>query len=257
MSQIVKTGVISGSRTLSVFSSQSATARQEPAPPVTPSSPSAEQRLQAELQHKQQELEKITALLQEQMQKSAELEQDNKTLTEGYKQLEQERDSQWQALRLKAELQHEQALEKQKADWQTTADQALKSQLTLLETVAAEQWQSLQSVALDVAFTALCRLVGKHYGEQPFVRALLEQAVADLKGQTHLTLRMRPDDCQTLSACEDNIKTALGCQHITWQPDTSLQNGGVVIVTERGEWDARLDSQIEQIRQLLAGYAHG
>jgi flagellar assembly protein FliH len=69
-----------------------------------------------------------------------------------------------------------------------------------------------------------------------------------------VTLRVHPEDLRLLEGARERL-TAEGISGtpIDFKADSTIGRGGCLIDTESGLLDARLDSQLERLRTLLAG----
>jgi len=149
------------------------------------------------------------------------------------------------------------------ADAKHTADEMLKQQrqsiedrvATLLSAMEQQHrlaLSNLQADAGEIAFAAVCRLVGNSIAAQPFVMGLIEQACAQLRGDEVATVRLHPRDIELLGERVRNGKLRIRCFVLDVTPDESLTLGGCVLDASTGQYDASLDGQLGRLHQLLA-----
>lgn len=133
---------------------------------------------------------------------------------------------------LRAELQQERARLVEYIEAVTTERQALVAQA--------------EPVALEIAFTAVAKLLGQRAVERSVVQDLAAQAVAEHKLSMPLRIRVSPSDYEQLHALPEEGELA---HH--FRPDEHVQAGGCIIEMGHGRIDASLDVQLTTIKDLL------
>ncbi len=122
----------------------------------------------------------------------------------------------------------------------------LAGTLNGLEAALAARLETLETDAIELAFEAVCRLMGESRGDRAAVSGLVLQAMGQLRAGTLLRVRLHPDDLDALEG------DALIARHpaVQWQADTKVALGGCMLDTESGTLDARLDRQLKQLRNV-------
>lgn len=123
--------------------------------------------------------------------------------------------------------------------------------ISALERNHAAGWERLQAAAGEIAFTAVCRLVGRKAASEQFVLGLIEQACVPLRMETSAAIRMHPRDLQLLRDLlhEGELRVrGLGLKVIA---DESLQIGGCVIESATGEYDGGLEQQLRRLHAIV------
>ncbi|MEK0316042.1 FliH/SctL family protein [Cohnella sp. 56] len=81
---------------------------------------------------------------------------------------------------------------------------------------------------------------------------LMKQALARRKEQGAITLCVAPEQFEFVEAARDELSLAVDAQaELQIVPDPSVQDGGCVIRSAYGSIDARIDTQLESIREEL------
>lgn len=136
---------------------------------------------------------------------------------------------------------------------ESEAQAAVRQQLERLRAVMsgiAPQIQQLLSNAEDdllaLSHEALCRVLG----QQAAVPEVLRGMVRDLLGQARLHGEVRahvhPDDFVAVSG-----RALVIAEDWIWVADPQVQMGGVHLQSAEGSLDARLETQLESLRQRL------
>lgn len=119
-----------------------------------------------------------------------------------------------------------------------------------LQRTQEELWHTVHDRALEVAYAAVCQLLGQDSMQPEIVQALVTQAVAQCREQQGLTVRLHPRDLELLQACAPSPVLA----GMALQADATLTCGGCMIDGLYGSLDARLERQLERLRAVLLGF---
>lgn len=133
----------------------------------------------------------------------------------------------------------------------------LDSLLTSIDRAAPAQFSALETQVLELAFAALCRILGPQVSEESgnekaranLLAALIQQGMAQLRGQALFKVRLHPADQQALG--NDVSVQSLLQRHgtVTLQADASLAPLSPRLHTELGQLDIGLLTQLDRLRQ--------
>lgn len=144
-------------------------------------------------------------------------------------------------------------LEAGAAQAQQVAEDLVQAQVARLQAAAAtlQQAQStlgpaLREDAVELAFAVVCRLLGEQAASRAGIGAMLQVQLAALRERRDLTVRLHPADCALMAAAELE-----GGAPLRYVPDAGVELGGCLIDSPAGTLDARLEYQLEQLRQAL------
>jgi flagellar assembly protein FliH len=133
------------------------------------------------------------------------------------------------------------------------AQEAVRGQVERLNGVVQALQQSKRSVLeenqdmlAEIAFAAVCRVLGAHAASRDGVRAMIDSLVDHEQAQHKMTVRLHPHDLALLSASADRIDPRL-----SFQADAGIELGGCIIDSPRGTLDARLELQLAHLRDAL------
>ena len=105
---------------------------------------------------------------------------------------------------------------------------------------------------VELAFHIARRLVGKAIEMQPeIVRDIVGEALVNARGHDQIVVLIHPDDHDRVEAARDEYVRALEGVPVYFEADPSLERGGCVIETESGRIDARLETQLQVLREAL------
>jgi len=127
----------------------------------------------------------------------------------------------------------------------------VQSTLDGMDAVLLARLDSLELDAVELAFTAVCRMVGQAAVPRDAVAALVQEAIGRLRGSPLLRVRLHPDDLTALEGSEILARHP----RVDWRGDTAVTAGGCLLDTEHGTLDARLDRQLARLRDLWVAAA--
>ncbi|MES2090764.1 MAG: FliH/SctL family protein [Pseudomonadota bacterium] len=176
--------------------------------------------------------------------------------------LEKEFQAKFDAEREKAyEQGYKEGLEGGHQEGVSSGAEGFKKQTQLLEQVIAKVEESLdiwlgrcQEVATELAFESLTRVLGEQVLAPQVIAGMVQQVMAPLRESDVLTIRLHPSECAALrmalrQCAVGGLVPARVLDKL--QDDATLQSGGCVIETPRGEYRAPLDIQLNRLRQLM------
>jgi flagellar assembly protein FliH len=127
---------------------------------------------------------------------------------------------------------------------QAQAATRLQTLLDELEGGMTAYLADAEGMAVQLAFEAICRLLGEAYATPAGVRAHVAQALAGQRRHGSLRVRLHPHDLALLAPAEGGV--------LAWQVDPSLTMGGCIVEGAAGEIEARLEAQLAWIKEALA-----
>jgi flagellar assembly protein FliH len=177
-------------------------------------------------------------------------------VAEARRELEQEREAMRRtmaveharALELAAERGYQEGLQRGAADGR----QALDEEVARLRTVLGELQQlrgqvldAAEDTMVELAFASLCRLAGTEATSRDVVVHAVRQASAELRAGDELTVLVHPDD---LAQVVSQLERPRGVNLVA---SPAVGMGGCMIDGATGTLDARLETQLEQLRLAL------
>ena len=146
------------------------------------------------------------------------------------------------------------AVRKLQAQWVQDAQAAFKERADRLESLI--QGLSAQSARLAeeaeddlvaMSFEIVCRILGARATTPIAVRGMVEHLLAQ-RSQVGLVVHLHPEDFEQLRSEEGGLSQASGW---SWVSDAKIKLGGVMLRSAQGTLDARLEVQLEALRQTL------
>lgn len=133
------------------------------------------------------------------------------------------------------------------------------SKLELLSTLAEEMETSRMNILeqaedmlVEVAYTAVCRIVGNTAASHAGLLEIVRGIARDGKAASKLCIRLHPQDLRMLQE-DDEVLDA----RITLQADSAVELGGCMVDSDKGTLDARLETQLRRLGDTLLAVRRG
>jgi flagellar biosynthesis/type III secretory pathway protein FliH len=104
---------------------------------------------------------------------------------------------------------------------------------------------------VDIAFAALARLIGDRTGEEGFTRALVAHALSTVRGARKVAVHVSQQDFKVMGRLGEELGADGRFSEIEFVPDPRVTVGGCMIETDTGVWDARLETQLQRLRDAI------
>ncbi len=109
----------------------------------------------------------------------------------------------------------------------------------------------IEDIALDVAWEAVCKILGGAVATRQGIRALVEQSANRVRSEEKMTVRLCPADLRILKAGKDPSEAEDEPRRMEFLADASIEMGGCIIETSAGRIDATLETQLSRLHQAL------
>jgi flagellar assembly protein FliH len=104
---------------------------------------------------------------------------------------------------------------------------------------------------LALCFETICRVLGERAVQPDMVRAQLALAADALRNRELVAVHLHPDDLAALQRDGGAMPAGLGGGEIQWIPSADVALGGCLLQSAEGGLDARLETQLQALRELL------
>ena len=164
------------------------------------------------------------------------------------------------AAAMQAEAEHrgyESGLERGLAEARVRVEQALEA-VAAAERSMAEMHDryvaDAEAAAVDLAFQIAEKVIGATVAsDREAVLSIVSGALLRTTDRDHLVLEVNPGDFELVRDSAAELAARLGgINRMEVVSERRVEAGGCVVRTEAGEIDARVSSQLERVRQLLA-----
>lgn len=135
-------------------------------------------------------------------------------------------------------------------------EEMLQTMRGLIEMARAERYKIIESaepeiVRLSVAIAE--RILGQHIALEPqTVLDMARSAITRLVNRESVTVRVNPADIETMREHRDQLMSMNDIDNLRIIEDQRVDRGGVLLETEAGTIDAKVSTQLREVRRLLA-----
>ena len=137
-----------------------------------------------------------------------------------------------------------------RAEW---ADRV--AQLDALLGAAHEQFAAgvagSEDLLVELAFEAVVKIIGHAAPTREGVQGIVREALKGLREREQLVIRLAPADVETIRSLRAEMTRLAGSKGLEIVADERIELGGCLIETAGGGLDARLETQMRRLHDLL------
>lgn len=108
-----------------------------------------------------------------------------------------------------------------------------------------------QEDMLALCFEVVCRVLGESALRPEVIRAQLARAIEALRGKPLVAVHLHPGDLAALDEALGSAASRPGGAEVQWIASSEVALGGCVLQTAEGGLDARIETQLQMLRDLL------
>jgi flagellar assembly protein FliH len=114
-----------------------------------------------------------------------------------------------------------------------------------------------EKLVLETAFAISEKIIKAEVSRKPIIAEVLQDSLKRVIGANDVIVRINPADYDNLFYNENNINLDDSFAKIRFEKDERIDTGGCLVETEIGNVDARVSTQLAEMKKLLeAGLAH-
>lgn len=142
-----------------------------------------------------------------------------------------------------------------RAGAQAEMDEMLSTMRGLVEMARAERHKIIETADSEIVRLATAiaeRILHQHIAIEPnAVIDMTRAAITRLVNRETVTVRVNPADIETMRENREALMSMNDIEHLRVIEDQRVDRGGVVIETEAGAIDAKVSTQLREVRRLL------
>lgn len=141
--------------------------------------------------------------------------------------------------------------------WQAKLSEASEV-LKLAYTTREQIIQEAEPFLVELSCAIAEKIIGQQLTEAPSIALdLIRKALSRRREQGVITLCVAPSQLAFVQAAREELHTAIDSQaELQILPDSTIKDNGCVIRSAFGSIDARIDTQLSEIKRELTGIAH-
>lgn len=114
-----------------------------------------------------------------------------------------------------------------------------------------------EDLLVELAFESVLRILGQTAVTRDGVRGLVREAIGSLREREQVLVRLATADADLLRDMHGEMTRLAGIKGLEIVADDSIALGGCLLETARGGLDARLETQVQRLRELLLAARRG
>jgi len=126
-------------------------------------------------------------------------------------------------------------------------DQIIKSIDESLE----EYKKAFGKIVLDTSFTIAEKIVKRTIPEYPTIISTIKEATSKIIGANSIVLKLNPIDMRLIEEGDEEFLDSRSYSNIKFEVDERIEQGGCLIESEIGNVDARISSQLSELKTIL------
>jgi len=109
-----------------------------------------------------------------------------------------------------------------------------------------------EDMMVAIVYETVCKMVGDALATKEGVVAVVKEAMSKVRGKSSIIIRVNPFDLELI---EESAAFGVASE-ADWRADESIPMGGCVIESEYGTLDARIETQLNQLKRVLLATRH-
>lgn len=134
----------------------------------------------------------------------------------------------------------------------TSGLQQLESLTQNLNSMIQQSLDESEDMMVSIVFESVCKIVGDSLATREGVISVVKEALSRVRGKSTVIIRVNPFDLELI---EESAAFGVASE-ADWRGDESIPLGGCMIESEYGTLDARIDTQLNQLKRVLLAARH-
>ncbi len=104
---------------------------------------------------------------------------------------------------------------------------------------------------LDFSFFIAEKVLHREIDNKSIIKKSLDDAVKKVIGANSVIIKLNPEEIEIMSEENEQLLNGSSFSKITFEGDDRIEKGGCIVQTEIGSVDARISSQLNEIKKIL------
>ncbi len=104
---------------------------------------------------------------------------------------------------------------------------------------------------IDFSFFISEKVIRREIQNKSIIKNSLSEAVKKVLGANSLIIKLNPDEIEVISKENEQLLSSNSFSKISFEPDERVEPGGCIVESEIGSVDARISSQLNEIKKIL------
>lgn len=111
--------------------------------------------------------------------------------------------------------------------------------------------KEFELLVIETAYELAKKIVEREIQNENIINKNIKEAINKIVGANNVVLKLHPKDLEELTEASKNLIHSSSFTKIKIEPDERIERGGCFIETEIGNVDARISTQLNELRKKL------
>ena len=111
---------------------------------------------------------------------------------------------------------------------------------------------SFDKIVLDASFLIASKIIKKSISESPIIFDAIKESTSKIIGANNIVIRLNSADVELIQESEVNLLDNKSYSNLKFEVDDRIEAGGCFIESEIGNVDARITSQLNELKTKLS-----
>ncbi|MDA3860396.1 MAG: FliH/SctL family protein [Melioribacteraceae bacterium] len=123
--------------------------------------------------------------------------------------------------------------------------------MTSIEEQLVEYRDAFDKIVIDTSFLIASKIINKSITESPIITDTIKESTKKIIGANNIIFRLNPNDLALIKESEENFMENNSYSNLKFESDDRIDVGGCFVESEIGNVDARISSQLNELKTLL------
>ncbi len=142
-------------------------------------------------------------------------------------------------------------LEKEYSDKLVNQREYFQQMLSELNAKLTEYESSFEKIVITLAIDLSEKIVKREIQRETVIPEVLKDSLKRVLGTNNVHVRLNPTDYEKILSDGEELASELDISKIKFEPDDTIEIGGCLVETEIGKVDARITSQLSEMRKQM------
>ncbi len=142
-------------------------------------------------------------------------------------------------------------LEKEFADKLSQKYLAVEGLMNKLESAMNDYEKDFEKIVIALAVIMSEKIVKREISKEPVINEVLKESLRKVLGSNDIHVKINPEDYSAMNKESNSLLTDETYSKIKFEPDEVIERGGCFVETEIGNVDARISSQLNEMKKQL------
>lgn len=117
----------------------------------------------------------------------------------------------------------------------------------------SEYDKAFEKIVIELAFLIAEKIIRSEIKDKNTIGKTLKDSVKKVIGSNNVIVKLNPDDLKIVNESINEILQGSNFSQIKFEPDETIEQGGCYVETEIGNVDARISTQLDELKKRLEG----